>query len=49
MKIKFNSYVDLSLRKSLEPYFMRIDVRSVFYEGNKYYPHVLLDGHLYKL
>ena len=37
MKIKFNSDVDLPLKKTLEFYNMAIIIESVFHEGNKYY------------
>ena len=40
MKIKFNSDGDLSLTKTLELRNMLIVTRSIFYEGNKYYPQV---------
>ena len=49
MKIKFNSDHDLTLNKTLELPNMIIVVRSVFYEGNKYYPQVFLEVCLYKL
>ena len=49
MKIKFNSDDDLSLKEALELYNMEIVLRSVFHEGNKYYPQVVLDKCLYKL
>ena len=49
MKIKFNSDDDLPLKKTLELYNMIIIVRSVFHEGNKYYPQVFLDECLHKL
>ena len=38
MKIKFDSNDDLPLNKSLNLDNMAIAVRSVFSEGNKYYP-----------
>ena len=38
MKIKFNSDDDVPLKKALELYNMVIVVRSIFHEGNKYYP-----------
>ena len=38
MKIKFNSHNDLPLMKTLELHKMTIDDRSVFHEGNQYYP-----------
>ena len=49
IKIKFNSEDDLSLNKTLKLYIIVIFVRSVFHEGNKYYPQVFLDECLYKL
>ena len=41
MKIKFNSGDDFQVKKTLELYDIKLDVRSIFYEGNKYYPQVL--------
>ena len=38
MKIKFNSDYDSPLKKTIEVCDMIIVVRSVFYEGRKYYP-----------
>ena len=49
VKIKFNSDDDLLLKKALEFYNMVIAVKSVFHEGNKYYPQVFFDECLYKL
>ena len=49
MKIEFNQDGDLRLNKMLKLYDMVIVVRSVFLEGNKYYPHVFLDECLQKL
>ena len=43
MKIEFNQDGDLRLNKMLKLYDMVIVVRSVFLEGNKYYPQVFLD------
>ena len=40
MKIKFNSDGDLPLNKTLELRSMLIVTRSIFHEGNKYYPQV---------
>ena len=47
MKIKFNSDDDLPLNKPLKFHAMARIVRSVFEEGGKFYPQVLLDGFLY--
>ena len=49
MKIKFNSYDDLPLKKQLKFYNMAITVRSVFEEDGKLYPQVFLDATLYEL
>ena len=49
MKIKFNSDDELPLNKTIETLTMRIVVRTIFYENNKYYPQVFLDKYLYKL
>ena len=38
MKIKFSSDDGLPLKKMLELYNTKIIVRSVFHEGNNYYP-----------
>ena len=38
MKIKFDLDDDLPLKKMLELHNMTVVVRSVFREGNKYYP-----------
>ena len=38
MKIKFDLDDDLPLKKMLELHNMIVVVRSVFHEGNKYYP-----------
>ena len=43
MKIKFDSNDDLALNKTIEIYNVKIVVRAIFYENNKYYPQVLLD------
>ena len=47
MKIKSNSNDDLSLKKTLERRNMAIAVRTIFHEGNKYYPS-FLDECLYE-
>ena len=49
MKIKFNSDDELPLNKTIEIRSMKIVVRTVFHENNKYYPQVFLDECLYKL
>ena len=49
MKIKFNSNNELPLNKTIEIPTMTIVVRAVFYENNKYYPHVFLAECLYKI
>ena len=43
MKIKFNSDDELTLNKTIEIPSIRIVVRAVFHENNKYYPQVFLD------
>ena len=48
MKIKFNSNDYLPLNKTLKLHNLIIAVRSVFHEGNKYYPHVFSEECLYK-
>ena len=49
MKIKFNSYDELSLNKTIEIPSMTKVVRVIFLENSKYYPQVFLDECLYKL
>ena len=49
MKIKFNSYDDLPLNKSLKFHAMAIIIRSVFEENGKLYPQPFLDDTLYEL
>ena len=49
MKIKFNSDDDLPLNKAIEISTMKIVVRAVFHENNKYYPEIFLDECLYKV
>ena len=46
-KIVFNLDVDLPSNKALKPLNMIVAVRSVFHEGNKYYPQVSLDECFY--
>ena len=48
MKIKFSWDDDLPLNKTIELHNMIIVVRSIFQEGNKYFPHVFLDECLCK-
>ena len=49
MKIKFNSYDDLPLNKSLKFRLMTITIRSVFEKNGKLYPQVFLDDTFYEL
>ena len=49
MKIKFNSDDDLPLNKPLKFHTVTIIIRSVFEEGSKLYPQVLLNDTLYEL
>ena len=49
MKIKFNSYDDLPLNKSLHFHIMTITIRSVFEEDVELYLQVFLDDTLYEL
>ena len=49
MSIKFNSDDDLPLNRPLRFHAMTIIIRSVFEEGGKLYPNVLVDGTLYEL
>ena len=49
MKIKFNSEDNLTLNKILKLHNMIIVIRSVFQQGNKYYPQVFLDECLSEL
>ena len=49
MKIEFNSDNDFPLDKTLEFHRIVIVFRSVFHEGNKYYPQVFLNEFLYNL
>ena len=48
MKIKFNSDDDLPLNKPLKFHAVTTIIRSVFEEGGKLYPQVVLDGCLYE-
>ena len=49
MKIKFNSDDELPLNKTIRIPSMKIVVRAVFLENNKYYPQVFLDECLHKI
>ena len=49
MKIKFNSYEELPLNKTIEITSIIIVVTTVFLRYNKYYPQVFLDECLYKI
>ena len=49
MKTKFNSDYELPIDKMIEIPSMTIVVRVIFYENNKYYPQIFVDGCLYKL
>ena len=49
MKIKFNSDDDLPLTKPLKFHAITIIIRSVFEEGGKLYPQVILDDAMYEL
>ena len=48
MKIKFNSDDDLPLKKPLKFHAVTIIIRSLFEEGGKLYPQVVLDGCLFE-
>ena len=47
MTIKFNSDDELILNKVIEVPGMKVVVRAIFYENNKYYQQFLLDEYLY--
>ena len=49
MKIKFNTDDELPLNKMIKMSTMRIVVKAIFLENKNYYPHVFLDGCLYKI
>ena len=49
MKIKFNSYDNLPLKKPLKFHLMTITIRFVFEEDGKLYPQVFLDDTLNEL
>ena len=42
VKIRFTSDDNLPLKKTLEPGNVTIVVRSVFHDGNRYYPQMFL-------
>ena len=43
MKIKFNSDDDLPLNKQLKLHMLTTIIRTVFEEGGRYYPQILLN------
>ena len=47
MAIKFNSDDELILNKAIEIPGMKVVVRAIFYENNKYYQQIFLDEYLY--
>ena len=47
MTIKFNSDDELILDKAIEIPGMKIVVRAIFYENNKYYQQIFLDEYMY--
>ena len=49
MKIKFHSDDALPPKNTKRYVMMIIFVRSIFYEGSKYYPQIFLDEYFYKL
>ena len=49
MKIGFESNDDLPLNKPIKLRLLTITIRSVFSEGNKFYPQLFLDDALYEL
>ena len=49
MKIKFDTYDNLPLNKTLKFHNMIIVIRSVFEEDGKFYPQIYLDECLYQL
>ena len=48
-KIKFNSYGDLPLNKSLKFHAMTVIIRSIFEEDGKFYLQLFVDKTLYQL
>ena len=49
MKIIFDSDENLPLNKTIEIPIVKIIVRAVFHENNKYHPQVVSDECLYKI
>ena len=49
IKIRHDSDDELLLNTPIEMPVMVTVVRAIFYENNKYYPHVLLDECLYEI
>ena len=49
IKIRFYSDDDLTLKKLLDLYVVIIVIRSVFYDGDKYFSQVSLNDWFYKL
>ena len=49
MKIKFHSDDELPINKTIGIPSIKIAVRAIFLENNKYYPQVFSDECLYKL
>ena len=49
MTIKFHSYGELPVNKTIEIPSMIIVVRAIFLEDNKYYPQVFLNEFLFEL
>ena len=47
MTIKFNSDDELILNKATEIPGMKVVVRAIFYENNKYYQQIFLDEYLH--
>ena len=39
MKIKFDSDENLPLNKTIEILILKVVIKAVFHENNKYYPH----------
>ena len=48
VKLKFHSDDSLSSNKTIEIPIVKIAVRTVFHENNKYYPQIFLDKCLFK-
>ena len=49
MKIKFNTYENLPLKKPLKLHMLTITVRCIFEEDGEFYPQLPLDDCLYEL